>query len=338
MTIDVIIPCYNAHKTLGRALSSIAMQDIADKLNVTLVDDCSPDGGYHKFVEMFSPLLNIEEVTLQENGGPAVARQTGLDETDGDFVVFMDADDTFVGSAALRLMYEAITQNNMDVVTGQFIEELEDGRFVTHGHNMVWVFAKMYRRSFLDRFLIRFNDTRANEDTGFNSVVGALTKNILHIPQVVYQWHYSESTITRKDNAIYTWASGHRGYIENMIWATKEMERRSINKEIIRRHIVSTLCKLYFFHEDVIAHARDEAKGSWEWIVRFYRECYLPIRDYVPSPYLHEIYVEEHNRHKVTTIPQGSFRDFLHDLQATAEAIDEAERSEADGNNCTASI
>jgi glycosyltransferase involved in cell wall biosynthesis len=323
MTVDVIIPCYNCHKTLPRALASIAMQDIIEKVTVTLVDDCSTDGNYNKIVDTFAPLMEIQEITLQENGGPAVARQAGIDETDGDFIVFVDADDTLVGSSVLRLMLEAITKNNMDVVTGQFLEEMEDGRFVTHGHQMVWVFAKMYRRSFLDRFLIRFNETRANEDTGFNTVVAALTKNILHIPQAVYQWHYSDSTITRRDNAIYTWASGHRGYIENMIWAAKEIERRGINKEIYRHHVASVLCRLYFMHESVLSHAPEEAAGSWEWTVRFYKECYVPIQDYVPAPYLVETYITEHNKSKATSIPKGSFRDFLRDLRKEAEPIQE---------------
>ena len=319
MTIDVIIPCYNCHDTLARALSSIAMQDIVGNVNVTLVDDCSSNGGYKKFVDAFAPMIEIQEITLQENGGPAVARQAGLDETDGDFVVFVDADDTLVGSAALRMMLEAITKNNMDVVCGEFIEEMPDGKFVTHGEQMVWVFAKMYRRSFLDRHLIRFNETRANEDTGLNTVIKALTKNVMFIPQVVYQWHYSESTITRKDNAIYTWASGHRGYVENMIWAAKEIDRRCINREIYREHVVSTLCKLYFMHEDVMSHAPEETAGSWEWITKFYNECFVPIKDYVPVPYLTESYISVSNNTKVSYIPKGTFRGFLHDLKESTE-------------------
>lgn len=333
MTIDVIIPCYNCHKTLGRALASVAMQDVIKDITVTLVDDCSPDGGYDEFVNMFSPLMTIQEMTLIENGGPGVARQEGLNETDGDFVVFIDADDTLIGSSAIRQMLEAITKNNMDVVSGQFLEELEDGRFVSHGEQMVWVFAKMYRRSFLDRFLIRFNDTRANEDTGFNAVVSALTKNVMHLPQVVYQWHFSESTITRKDNAIYTWSSGHRGYIENMIWATAEMRRRAINKEIIRNHIVTILCRLYFMHESVICHAPEEAQSSWEGITRFYRECYLPIAAYIPEPYLQEVYIKEHGRHKITSIPNGSFKDFIRELHSSV-----MEGGGEDGNDSATGI
>lgn len=43
--IDVIVPCYNAHATLRRALLSVAVQSIAGEIDVTIVDDCSPSGG-----------------------------------------------------------------------------------------------------------------------------------------------------------------------------------------------------------------------------------------------------------------------------------------------------
>jgi glycosyltransferase involved in cell wall biosynthesis len=296
------------------------MQSIADKVKVTLVDDCSPDGGYEDIARQFAGELTIDCVTLSENGGPGVARQAGMDETDGDFICFMDADDTLCSAFALQQMARTMIEDNMDVVSGQFIEEMENGTFFVHPRNMIWVFGKLYRRSFIDRFLIRFNETRCNEDTGFNTLVNALTSRVAHIPQTVYMWHFAENTITRNNKGEYTFAHGHRGYIENMIWAAKEMERRSINKEIYRSHVVRVLCRLFFMHEHVMAAAPREAVGSWDYIVKFFKECFLPIEDYVPAPYLTEVYMEEHNNTKVEYMPRGNFRTFLRDLRdATAE-------------------
>lgn len=324
-SIDVIIPCYNAHKTLERALHSVAMQTLADRVTVTLVDDKSPDGGYEDIAVKFDGRLKIDIVTLEENGGPAVARQAGIDETDGDFIFFMDADDTLESCYNLYQMTRTMIEKNADVVSGAFIEELENGTFVPHPQNMIWVFGKMYRRSFLDRHLIRFNETRCNEDTGFNAVVNALTSRIEHIPQVVYAWHFAENTITRNNKGEYTFAHGHRGYIENMIWAANEMKKRNLNKEIIRNHVVRVLCRLYFMHEDVLAFAPEEASGSWEWIVRFYRECIKPIEAYIPTPYITETYISESNMTKVNAMPKSSFRAFLHDLRESAEESTESE-------------
>jgi glycosyltransferase involved in cell wall biosynthesis len=318
-TIDVIIPCYNAHKTLTRALSSVAMQTLIDRITVTLVDDASPDGGYEDIIKPFENIMPINIVTLETNGGPGVARQAGLDNTDGDFICFIDSDDTLSTAYALHQMARAMIEHNMDVVGGQFIEEVENGNFVTHPKNMIWVFGKLYRRSFIERHLIRFNETRCNEDTGFNAVVNSLTQNIEHIPQTVYMWHFAENTITRSNKGEYTWAHGHRGYIENMIWACQEMRKRNINKELIRRHIVTVLCRLYFMHEEVIAKAPSEAAGSWEWIVRFYAECVRPIEEDMFAAYIYEAYVEEQKNTKLDCMPMGNFRGFLKDLREEAE-------------------
>ena len=57
--IDVIIPAYKAQKTIMRTLSSIAEQTIIDDIEVTIVNDCCPNGDYKKFVQMFSPFFNL---------------------------------------------------------------------------------------------------------------------------------------------------------------------------------------------------------------------------------------------------------------------------------------
>ncbi len=295
---DVIIPAYNARGTIGRTLHSIAMQTNVKNLSVTIVDDCSPDGGYGEFVEWFSPMMEIREVRTAQNGGPGAARQKGLDETDGDFVTFLDADDTLLAANSLSMLEQEIIRGRLEMVSGQFLEELEDGRFVTHGENWVWMFGKVYRRSFLDRFLIRFNETRANEDTGFNTVVKALTPHYRFLPQVVYLWHFKEDSITRIDNGIYAFDTGHQGYVENMVWAISELCRRNLNKELIRKEAVTVLCRLYFMHMGICYQKPLYADSSMEWIREFYRACLRPIEDMLPAVYLQEAFLEEQRRYR----------------------------------------
>lgn len=311
---DIIIPAYNAHATMNRALASIAMQETDDELAVTIVDDCS-ERGYEEYAEFWNALLNIQVIRLDENGGPGVARQAGLDATDGDFIVFMDADDTLATSFSLRQLHDAAVRENADIVSGQFVEECEEG-FVTHKGDLVWVFAKMYRRRTIDRFLVRFNETRANEDTGFNTLLKSLTDRIVYIPQTVYEWHFSPATITRRDNAAYTWASGHRGYIENMAWAIDELRQRKVNKEIIRELACKCLCKMYFMHEDVKANAAWEADASMEAIKDFYIDAVLPvIKDgALPFVYIAESFKAVRAGISSETIPQETFRGFLKTL------------------------
>jgi len=312
--LDVIIPAYNAHDTIGRALASIAMQTNVKHIGVTIVDDCSTEGGYAEFVSRFSPMLEIQEVKTDCNGGPGAARQKGLDETDGDFVTFLDADDTLLAANSLAMLEQEIVYGDLDMVGGHFLEELEDGRFLTHGDNFVWMFGKVYRRSFLERFLIRFNDTRANEDTGFNTVVKTLTRHCKFIPQVVYLWHFRSGSITRRENGIYACDAGHKGYIENMIWAIGQLCGRGLNKELIRCEIVTVLCRLYGMHMGICYLKPLYAEASMAWIRRFYDSCYRPIEDMVPAVYLQETLIAEQARGNdaaAGVIAVMTFKEFL---------------------------
>ena len=105
--VDIIIPAYKAQDTILRTLSSVAMQEIVDDLEVTIVNDC--DGiGYQKFVDMFSPYFKIREIVMEKNGGPGDCRQFGLDNTSNPLVTFIDADDTFAHAFALKILRNLI--------------------------------------------------------------------------------------------------------------------------------------------------------------------------------------------------------------------------------------
>ena len=121
--IDVIIPAYKAQNTILRTLSSIALQNIVEDIDVTIVNDA--DGiGYQKFVDMFSPYMSIKEVTLKKNVGPGDARQKGIDETKNPLITFIDADDTFSGAFALKTLRTQLLAEPINACCwGNFLEE-----------------------------------------------------------------------------------------------------------------------------------------------------------------------------------------------------------------------
>lgn len=85
--ISVIIPAYNASKTIGRCLSSVFSQTYKD-LEVIIVNDGSTD-------DLNSALLGFTErmaVYEQANQGAPAARNYGFKQSHGEFVIFLDAD------------------------------------------------------------------------------------------------------------------------------------------------------------------------------------------------------------------------------------------------------
>ena len=169
------------------------MQTIVDKVDVTIVNDAY--GYYTEYLDMFRKYFPIKELLLTENGGAGVARQKGIDITEHEYFTCIDADDTFASAIALETLLEGIKANEAIKCCSASFMQLGDDlqHLVPHQNDMVWMFGKIYRREWIDKYKIRFNETRANEDAGFNMWVKLLCDNpneqLRYIPETVYFWH-----------------------------------------------------------------------------------------------------------------------------------------------------
>lgn len=241
--IDIIIPAYNSHKTIDLTLSSIAYQTITDELNVYIVNDAS-EKDYSDFVKYYSNFFKIKELKMRKNGGPGAARQYGIDHSSGDYIVFIDADDCFVDCTSLVTLKSSIEENNSDLVIASFVEEIPN-RFVTRNNDTIWLHGKIYRRKYLVENNIRFNNTRANEDNGFNQLLLFSDPVVNYINDVVYIWKNNANSITRSNNKEYD-VTGLEGYVYNMLWAIEEAVKRGYKHDRIKRLAFGALCEMYY--------------------------------------------------------------------------------------------
>ena len=99
--VSVIIPCYCCVDTVERALISVLQQTIP-AVEIILVDDASNDNGatlacLRQLCETSAQRSDvpIQLITLQENGGPSVARNAAWDRAKAEYVAFLDADDVW---------------------------------------------------------------------------------------------------------------------------------------------------------------------------------------------------------------------------------------------------
>lgn len=110
--LSVIIPAYNAEKTLKRCLDSVFAQDF-DGYEVILINDGSTDGTL-KIAHEFEKKHNFFVID-QENLGAASARLSGFVSSHGDFLMFVDADD-YIAPDMISKMYRGAIENKADVV------------------------------------------------------------------------------------------------------------------------------------------------------------------------------------------------------------------------------
>jgi teichuronic acid biosynthesis glycosyltransferase TuaG len=90
--ISIIVPAFNAEKTLETAIRSLQDQDYTD-WEAFVVDDASTDGTKELMQNLAEMDHRIRPIYLERNQGAAVARNEGLKQSVGRYVAFLDADD-----------------------------------------------------------------------------------------------------------------------------------------------------------------------------------------------------------------------------------------------------
>ena len=291
--IDIIIPAYKAQESIERTIASIAIQSIKDNVKVTIVNDC--DGvGYNKVIKRYSDLLDIREIRLDVNGGPGVARQYGIDNTELPYFTCIDADDTFSGAFALEVLYKNLISDPAGVCcVGGFLEEHENLQFVPHQGDLIWMFGKLYLRKFIEKYEIKFNDTRANEDNGFNTLVRLCSdeyEKIIFIQDIVYYWHFKEDSITRINNCEYSYNQSFPGYTENMIYAIKEAKKKKPFNGYINLWATQVMIHLYVYWLETCERDPRFKDQNFNSCVKFYKEVFKDIYKELSEKIFKEVY------------------------------------------------
>jgi glycosyltransferase involved in cell wall biosynthesis len=158
--VSVIIPCYNQGRFLGQAIDS-ALTQTHLPIEVIVVDDGSTDDS----AEVAARYPGVRCVK-QPNRGAAAARNAGLRESTGEYVIFLDSDDRLLPDAAAIGLQHFVRHPESAMVTGRVRLIAEDGspagtpaqplvdgdRYVALlRSNYIWTpGAAMYRRSIFD--------------------------------------------------------------------------------------------------------------------------------------------------------------------------------------------
>ncbi len=184
---SVIIPVYNVESYLNACVDSVLAQDTSDHYEIILIDDGSPDGS-GAICDQYAEMYPCVRVFHSENHGVSHARNKGLEMAQGEFVLFLDADDLW--EPGLLREVARVTDANTDVVIFGYGRFFEDGKSVPHQPGVIpagesgeaylrRLFEKdltpetssccyVYRSAFLKEHQLRFRkDLKVSEDFDF---------------------------------------------------------------------------------------------------------------------------------------------------------------------------
>lgn len=118
--ISIIIPVYNTEKYLKRFFKSIISQTIFEDLELIIVNDGSKDES-EKIINEYKRKYNNIIVIKQNNQGVSVARNNGLREATGKYIMFFDSDDSIENDYCEK-MYDEIEDKNVDMIEADFFK------------------------------------------------------------------------------------------------------------------------------------------------------------------------------------------------------------------------
>ena len=216
--ISIIVPVYNTEQFLERCIDSILIQDFSD-YEIVIVDDGSTDRSPEICDGYASRYPNVK-VLHKPNGGVSSARNLGVEMSEGDYVMFVDSDDTITPDA-LSSMMSVSDDGHADFIVGALdilMNEKCVYRLSVHGNVFYpdssiedfWVdnlgergelfmgpCAKLYRRSLLNQYKVRFDESLCySEDKLFVYTYLRYISTAAATSSVTYLYDHREDTLS----------------------------------------------------------------------------------------------------------------------------------------------
>lgn len=272
--ISIIIPCYNQQEFIDRCVKSVTEQTYTT-WECILINDGSTDN---------TPELcgkwtkNDRRIKLfhKENGGLSSARNAGVVNATGTYILFLDSDDRLSDENSLQLLAENILPET-DVVTGNIYNEYSDGSLKQSTLNIflpeITIFEKdevllaylqekisavawnkLYRKDFIEQYHLKFQEGLLHEDELWSLQVYLYAEHVVAVPHFTYKYYKSNAgSITANKNE-----KNYNSYLFIMKKITEYAADNPKLKQSAQKLVVRLFEKQYYFlkSEEVQSHRK----------------------------------------------------------------------------------
>lgn len=206
MKLDILIPQYHeTDEVVKPLLDSIALQQNVDfnDIGVIICNDGSDTYLTEKFLNSYPFHVEYHK---EPHRGVSATRNSCLDYSKADYVMFCDADDMFCNVCGLWMMFrEMNAPGGFDTMVSVFVEEnrmpeTKEVFYLNREMDSTFVHGKLHRRHYLLDKKIRWNDDLTiHEDSYFNILCQNLTTNAKFCPTPFYLWKWRDDSVCRHD-------------------------------------------------------------------------------------------------------------------------------------------
>lgn len=123
--VSVVIPNFNNEQYIEEAIKSVQNQSLKD-IEIIIIDDCSTDYSWNIIQQIAKSDSRIKIIQNKKNSGAGLSRNAGLDIATGEFIKFLDSDDT-MDLDVLEIMYNTAQETKKDIVCGYMQHVNSDG-------------------------------------------------------------------------------------------------------------------------------------------------------------------------------------------------------------------
>lgn len=207
--VSVIVPVYNGEKYIKACMDSILAQTLKE-IEIVIIDDGSKDNTGQMLKDYATKYPTLIKVITKDNEGQGKARNVGIDIAKGEFLTFVDADDT-IEACMLEKMYITAKKENCDVVVSDYAEITKESKVVKKSilainsdikRNYIISCAgpwnKLIRTELLTKNNLYFLEKGIYEDIAMIPLVAIYANNITYIEEPLYHYYIRKGSSMRQ--------------------------------------------------------------------------------------------------------------------------------------------
>lgn len=265
MKVSIIIPIYNVAPYIEACLQSVFNQTYKD-IEIIIIDDCGTDNSMEiaeKIVSAYNGEFCIKILHHNQNKGLSAARNTGIKRATGEYIFFLDSDDTLPNNSIYELIQQAIKYPDVSFVIGgikttgyrvyeypllskEYLNKQETiiSDYLLHKWNEM-ACNKLISHKFIIEHKLFFLENSFHEDLDFTFRLALLSKSMACCYTNTYNYLTRKGSITT--NKILKNYLDEYNIITNNISLITNLSTTQLSPETITNYIINT-CYSYIIH------------------------------------------------------------------------------------------